>query len=390
MREVLIYAAGERLGLLKDNQICQLSSQYYKKYKKNITDIQMKRAWKTQGAGARFMGAYNPIDQLDPEEAQAQINGLAFSREGELIYYSIAVEGYSGIFLKNPLDDSEPEGHVIHNSGVRFFGLDYCPAKNKLVTSVSEGSLERHLAIFNTGRAVYQLLTEGESLDDNPSWAKTRDNAVYYDTCGIGLGKNGGPVDFSYRTINLLDLESGEVHEIISQDKKDCIKPREDGQGNLYFIRRPRELAKTRISGFKSLLLAPVLLVKALFNWVNFFTLRYTGQTMTQGGPNPAKGKEANPEEIFIEGNLINARKTLKENQAAGESSPGIVPKNWELVKRTPSGDMVLVAKGVLDYDLDQGGIVYSNGKYLLRVSSDGHQEHLGEVSLVSHLRVRK
>ena len=121
---------------------------------------------------------------------------------------------------------------------------------------------------------------------------------------------------------------------------------------------------------------------------MNFFTAKYTGDTLTTSGQNPAKGKEKTEEEIFIEGNLINAVKTLKENQAAGESFPGVAPRNWELVKRSVSGEIKVVKKGVIDFDLNNyGEIVYSNGKYILKIGKNLEEEVLVKVNLADKIR---
>ena len=97
--------------------------------------------------------------------------------------------------------------------------------------------------------------------------------------------------------------------------------------------------------------------------------------------------KQKSEEEIFIEGNLINAQKTLIENQKSGEKFPGIAPKNWELMKMDKSGNISSVKKGVLSYRLSEDGeLFYSNGKHLIRMSRSNGEELICESDLISKI----
>jgi hypothetical protein len=114
----------------------------------------------------------------------------------------------------------------------------------------------------------------------------------------------------------------------------------------------------------------PLRLLKAIFGWLNFFSRRYAGEALLkgrEGGSNPAKYQNKSEEEIFIEGNLINADQALKENIRQGEKFPGIAPKSWELVLVGEGGRAEVIRKGVLDYAFAGEDLIFSNGKYLIR-----------------------
>lgn len=118
---------------------------------------------------------------------------------------------------------------------------------------------------------------------------------------------------------------------------------------------------------------------------VRFFTQRYTGESLkSTSGTNPAKARRKSEEELFVEGNLIKVQKALKQNQSAGEKFAGVIPRNWELIQYSTSGEQKVLKRGVLGYALDKQGVVYySNGKYLLAVMSDHTEQMLVEAKLI-------
>lgn len=388
MKSVIIFATEEKMGKLDgEGKISWLYSEYLAKYRNNLQSIRDRSAWKTQGIGAQFMGLYQRSQDSGQEFNPGKINGLAFTAREEIVY-SISIDNCSGIFSKNPEDDSDLEGHIIHKTDTMFYGVDYNSSAEKMVASISNGMF-KHLALFRMGSAIFNLLTEGECMDENPVWSRTDPNIIFYDSCGVGKDKDGYFGGYSPKTICRLNTASGDVEEIISIDKHNCIAPREDQQGSLYFIKKP---IKVSPSGpkmtFMDVLFIPIKLLKAVFYWANMFTARYTGDTLTTVGPNPAKAKEKSSAEIFIEGNLINVEKTLKENQEAGEQYPGIAPRSWELMKKQPDGTVTCVKKGVLCFDITRDGqIVYSNGKHMVRLKPDKTEEIAGTAPLVTCLR---
>lgn len=388
MGDKIFFAVEEKMGIVNETNISYLTSQHLKRYHKNMAELKKKHAWKTEGSGATFMGAHNPMAHYSSENVNAKINGIsAMNKEGKILY-SLTVDEFSGIYIKNPLDDGEMEGLVTSDKDTKFFNIDYNERSEKIVASVGEGYLEKHIALLNVNSGGYNILTEGESIDDNPCWSKVDKNVIYYDSAGIALNTSGEFGGIGTKSILKLDISSGELEEVISIKKYDCFKPVEDMEGNLYFIKRPLEEIKSKSNSLKDLILIPFKLSKAIFGWMNFFTAKYTGDTLITSGQNPAKGKEKTEEEIFIEGNLINAVKTLKENQAAGESFPGVAPRNWELVKKGVSGEIKVVKKGVIDFDINnKGEILYSNGKYILKIDKNSEEEVLGKVNLVSKVR---
>jgi len=133
-----------------------------------------------------------------------------------------------------------------------------------------------------------------------------------------------------------------------------------------------------------------VKILKAIFNWINFFTMQYSGEALTTAGANPARARQQNPKEVFIDGNLINVQKTLKQNKAQGEKNPGIVPRSWELTRLSADGDMTCIKKGVMAFDIDpDGNVIYSNGKHLIKILPGGNEEVLASIPFITWIRAQ-
>ena len=111
----------------------------------------------------------------------------------------------------------------------------------------------------------------------------------------------------------------------------------------------------------------PVRIIKAIGGFLSVFSMAFGGEPLRTGGKNPAKSKTADEREAFIEGNLIKA-----EKQLSGDADDGIIPSDWELVKRDKNGTITVLKKRIMDYKLlSDGDILYSNGSRIGILSGD-------------------
>ena len=129
----------------------------------------------------------------------------------------------------------------------------------------------------------------------------------------------------------------------------------------------------------------PVRIVGALFGFLNVFSAKYSGKTLSKS----VGVKNRDEEKLFIEGNLISAEAELRANRNRGEQNPGIIPHSWELHCRKPNGDDVLVRRGVVAYRVDDqtGDILFSNGSAILNLSPDGKEEKILSADQVTFIR---
>ena len=129
----------------------------------------------------------------------------------------------------------------------------------------------------------------------------------------------------------------------------------------------------------------PFRLVGALFGFLNVFTAKYSGKTLSKS----AGTKARNEEKMFIDGNLINAEEELRANRSRGEQNPGIIPHSWELRCRRADGEDVLIRRGAAAYRVDEasGEILFSNGSAVIRITPDGKEEKILTAEKVTFIR---
>ena len=385
MKQLLYISKGE-LFYLQEQAGTIISCQAVEKYKSNLREISQRKEWKTKGAGALFMGLSTYSGEEFLGTTGTLVSDAVFTEEGEFIYSALLDTG-TAIYSK-PLSQCENyEGLILRKNDLKAYDMAYDKKNHRLAIAASTLSYDRHIAILGIDSAHIDFLTEGDSLDGNPAFDPKNPDQLYYDSCGFAYGEQGNILGMGAKEICRLNLQSGALDTILENNKFDFIKPQVDLEGNLYFIQKPyRPLANNSFS-FANALLAPVKIIKALIGWLDFFTTRYAGESLKTTGANPAKMKQKSEEEIFIEGNLINAQKTLTENQKSGEKFPGIAPKNWELMKMNKSGDVTSVKKGVLSYRLSEDGeLFYSNGKHLIKSSPLNGEELICESDLISKI----
>jgi len=335
-----------------------LNCQTADKYREREREIRLKNEWKSKGMGAMFTGSYSGDAPLD---IRLPIAGLARGIDERLVY-SINFESGGGIYFKH-LDDGELETPILVSTKMSFFELDV-NAAGRIAVSTGENYLERHITLLKVDDSYSQGITEGESADCNPRWSLRDENMLYYDSAGIGYDGSGHFAGFGPRGVFRLDIKTGELDEVLVGGKYDYYCPFEDEHGNLYYIRRPYKQNSGGMSA-ADYAAAPGKILRAFGGWLDFFTRRYSGESLKTSGTNPAKGNPKSPEQIFIDGNLIEAEKLLKQNAAAGDKNPGYAPQDWELMVNKRGVEQVL-HKSVMGYCVTNGGIVYSNGKYII------------------------
>lgn len=382
----LYYISTKNLLKLDNGKESTISCQAINQYTKNIKQIKDRRAWKTEGAGAMFMGtAQAEQDDFDAIYPTA----IAFMDDNTYVYSARLQEG-TAIQSKPIGSDTASERLILRKSDFQVFDLCYDSTNKRIIASASDTSYaspygERHLCVLSLDSARTQFVTEGECQDKNPSVDPNNSTVIYYDSCGLAYTQDN--VVFSPRQVNRLDLATGELETVLADDKFDYFAPIMDTQGNLYAIRRPyREHDSTDPVGTaKDLLTAPFKILKAIVGWLDFFTKRYSGESLKTSGANPARTKPKSEEELFIEGNLVKADKNLLKNQADGEKFAGFIPKSWELIKCLPTGEIQIIKKGVMAYCLADDDVVISNGKSIVKITN-GQEELIAHAPKVAKL----
>ena len=358
----IAFLSEDRINLLEDTgAVRPLNCAVAEKYRAREKEIRLKNEWKQSGTGAMFTGAYS----LDASalDIKLSITGLSPGID-ERFVYAINFERGGGIYFKHP-NPKELETPILASTDTHFFELDVNPS-GRIAVSCAENYLERHIALLKTDDSYLREITEGDSFDCNPKWSLRDEDVLYYDSAGIAYNATGHFAGFGPRSIYRLHIKTGELYEVLENPKFDYCYPFEDAAGNLYFIRRPYEQSGGGKMAAWDYLTAPFKILRAIGGWLDLFTRRHTGESLKSSGANPAKANQKSPQQLYIDGNLLEADKTLKKNAAAGDKNPGYAPRDWELIMKTPEGEEKVLQKSVMSYCVTQDGIVYSNGKYII------------------------
>jgi len=390
----------------KDGKLTPMESAILKKYIEVTKENARRKEWKNSGEGAKFTGAYHP--GVDATRAAESVSArvLDVARWGSSTLYTMMINGRSGVYQR--FDDAVEEGVFLSDNEYRYRQL--APDGDKLLLT-AEAAGECHLALVQgEGSRTCEFLTEGSCYESDPSWSRRLRDVIYYSSVGleeiVSDGEDHTPVademslpdmmrEMRYQqavvrrrgpaVICRMDLVDATVEEILADEKYNFTHPIEARDGSLYFIRSPYRLEERGggvLTVLKDVVLFPIRLIRALFGFFDFFTMKYSGKTLNHAG---GKAKTKPENQRFVDGNLIDAEKELQKNRESGEEFPGYVPRTHELCRLVDSRTEVL-KKGVLAYELCREGIVISNGSYLLLLHHDGREEKLCQAEHVSRM----
>ena len=84
-------------------------------------------------------------------------------------------------------------------------------------------------------------------------------------------------------------------------------------------------------------------------------------------------------------GNLVQAQRA--HPRGTDEDSADLVPKSWELCRRSPDKQTKVLAGGVLAYYVNQNGrVVFTNGNAIFQLDPEGRKQQLVTESMVEQV----
>lgn len=352
----------------------QLTCGRIRDYLNAVNEMKKRDEWKTTGKGAKFMNV---------EEKYYDTESLflrSLSSDGRRLIYGTFIDGVGGLYFKDP--DSGDETYICANQTVDPGRVSF--RDGKCCFDAGEGGYERHIAWLNTQNGSADQLTEGFTSESSP-WISRRDpDIIYYTAMGYAQNSSGAVVEKSPCAISSYNAGTGELSDIISDAGYDYIKPSDDADGNIYCIRRKYEPTRRSSNLAEDILLFPYRIIKAIIGFLSTFSMVFGGEPLRTGGKNPAKTRTADERDLFIEGNIVRAKRIAESDR----SDEGIIPSEWVLIKHSPDGSEEILAKGVMDYLLlDSGVILYSDGRFVKRLSG-GTAEKICRIDLANCISV--
>lgn len=364
--ERIAFADGEKIGVYEDGKVTYFEAENIKRYREYLSSKTKSEEWKYGGEGARFRGDYDFFRQ-SRQKVYASLNGLSFF--GDKLLYSYSVNGSSGVYGKNLADEKEQESHFFTSSEEEILSVH--GAGDLLAVTVQGDEPSSSIGILDLKTSELRTYTSGDSLDKNPFLFG---NDLYFDTAGLGRNANGEFTGkYSSAEICRLNLDTLEIEEIKKDDKFGYIKPKIAPDGAMYYIRRP--VKEKKGNPFLEMLMIPVRIFQAIALFIQSFVVSWTGKSLTTGSENPARGREKKSNEIFVEGNLIEADKELKRSRRAKDKDGGFIPSSWKLI-RSVNGKEEILKSGVCDFCFGEEGVYVTNGRHILLLK-DGKSQKL-------------
>ena len=256
---------------------------------------------------------------------------------------------------------SKVERRLLHKQNLGLSDLYLDPRSDRiLAASQVKGGLS-HIVMMDMEGSAMRELTGGDTFDSAPVWASIDNKEILYQSAGLARNEQGFVIAQGNSTIQQLNMKSGEIIAVLDDARFDFLQPRVCSKGNLHFIRRPYEAPKYHTSNFLlDTLLFPFRLLRAVFHYLNFFSLMYTRKPLTS-----ASGPMLNADikSIILKGKRIDAEKALRSDGSV-DGVPSLVPRSWQLMRRARGGQEEVLATNVLSYCIsERGDILYSNGR---------------------------
>jgi hypothetical protein len=337
-------------------------------------------AWQLSGRALNPMG----ISANTAELRKLNFMGLAAGPSVNDLYYTIDTDYACGLFHHELAEGYERR--IYHRNQFRVSDLARCAETGNLAFAVRSPDGTTHLATMPAEGRGFKEITEGDAVDEAPSWVPGEKNTLLFQSAGIGRNQHGGFTGLSPYAIQKIDLDSGKMTMVIDQDNQDVLLPRQSIDGSIYFIRRPYQPFGSPVSPWRlmlDLLLFPFRLTRAIAHFLNIFSLIFTKKPlMTAGGP-PREGPDQNL--MMLYGRLIDARKIAQSNK--GGTDQALVPASWVLVRRSPDGAESILAKSALAFDLCRDeSVIYTNGSRIYQVTAAGETHEIGRGKLIERV----
>jgi hypothetical protein len=367
----LAYVAQGKLHLHGDRARTTVESAFGRSLRERAAQIHNRHAWKASGRGAQFMrGMLWAEGAGDPSEFRILITSVSPGREPGELLYSLETDAISGLFL---VDATGFEQRLFHTADYRVRHVTLSPSGDTLAVSVLHSNMTANLAVMNADGSDMREISEGDSVDMAPRWVPGTSRRLVFQTARLGRDAAGRFSGYGPFAVQQLDLDSGDLTTLAEDADSDLLGPQMTASGDLYYIRRPfagKPKTFSPLTIVKDTLLFPFRMSYAIFQFFNFFSMRYTGKPLSTS--RGAVSRTPDLKQMMIWGNLVDVDQARRENSGGESDAPSLVPSSWQLVRESAAGKEV-VAKGVLSFDLaGDGSVVYSNGSAVHRIRPNG------------------
>jgi len=349
----------------RGGEVCQLQSAYIQESIDRRERTRERHSWKE---GTSFgIAAGGGMRSFEAGDKPVLATSAAFEANGDLLYF-LKDEGIGGLFRREAA--SGREMRLLLRQHLHLSDLALSPDGGALAASSQQSGGVANIALVDSDGSKYREVTGGDTVDAAPAWVPGDPKRLLFQSSGLARDQNGYIVARGHTGIQMLDMESGTVTSVLEDPNFDYLKPRVCPAGNLHFIRRPYEAPRYGATNLVTdTLLFPFRLLRAVFHYLNFFSMMYTRKPLTSANGPAVK---ADLKQILLQGRRVDAEKALR-NERPVQGVPSLVPSSWQLVSRTRQGEERVLATNVASYDLGPDGtVIYSNGRGVFVLERDG------------------
>ncbi|HEY4039129.1 MAG TPA: hypothetical protein VGM15_09940 [Burkholderiaceae bacterium] len=349
----------------RGGEVKQLHSDYIQEAMDRRERSRERNSWK---AGTSFkVSAGGGLRDFEPADQPIVATSAIYETNGDLLYF-LKDSTIGGLFRREAA--SGKELRLLSRQRLHLSDLAQSPDGTRIAASSMQSDGSSNIALLKADASGCQDATGGDTVDGAPAWIPGVPDRLLFQSAGLARHESGHIVARGHTSILKLDMTSGSVSPILDDARYDFLRPRVDAAGNLLFIRRPYQVPRyTSGNLITDTLLFPFRLLRAIFHYLNFFSLMYTRKPLTSAsGP----AMQADIKQILLQGRHIDAQKALR-SAGTVQGVPSLVPNSWQLVRRNPRGDEAVLATNVASFDIGTDGtVVYSNGQGVFFLDQNG------------------
>jgi hypothetical protein len=182
-----------------------------------------------------------------------------------------------------------------------------------------------------------------------------------------------------------LDLAAESLTTVLEKPHIDYLLPRQTADDSLFYIRRPYQVrpptSLLRLAG--DIALFPFRVARAGVHFLDAFSRMFSRKPlMTAGGP-----RREGPDQRYVQlwGRWIEVRQDMASGR--GDADPPLVPRDWQLIRRTPDGTETTIVTHVAAFDANPAGdVLYTNGSSIHFCPAGDKPERVGRARLVERV----
>jgi len=344
-------------------------------------------AWKDRSGVWGNMGMAPPgMAPWATVEARRKIRFVTAAKgdSAEEIYYVLDLGAVGGLFKYNM--ELDEETRLVHSQSFTAQDISRHPEDRQIAVSVRRDDGTMGLSINRHDGLYGRLITLSDTIDEAPSWLPDGTRRLLFQSFAIGRNDDGVALGKSTCRIELLDLESEEITKLHEEEHLDLLQPRMTADETVLFIRRPYKSSHreppTLWEVMQDVFLFPFRLARTFVHLFNFMSMAVSGKPLiTPGGPEPQQ--KADKPFLMLYGQAVDTRRAMEKGAGKDADRP-LVPKEWELVSKTKTGQETVIAQNVLAFDVTTAGdIVYSDGRTIFHIRDGRKPQKIGSGDVI-------